>query len=141
MVFRIIGISMGLGVTLFALVSAFLHLGQDPRPLDELGQTLVQGLILVLVAATGFAVVWWRARVQPLLDRPVPETDWHAHLGEIQTNVIIVWAVVEGGAFFAQVIYFMYGLAWAGIAGVVLMWAAVAWAWPKRGWVESSELR
>lgn len=131
---RIIGASLGIGVTLFAAVSWYLH--RTGASADVGGGTLMFNAMLA--AALGAAVagtLFWRARVAPLIERPVPREDWLAHAGEVQTSVIIVWGLMEGAALLAEVVYFLYGSPFAGALGVAAIWVTLALTWPKREWL------
>lgn len=132
--FRTIGASLGVGVTLFALVSAFTHQQGDVYQAD-VDATLMFNLMLAL-ALGGIlaAIVFWRARVAPLIERPTPEHRREAGASELQTNVIIVWALVEAPSIFAVLVYFLYENLLAGILGVVMIWTALALTWPRRDW-------
>lgn len=135
--FRIIGASLGIGVTLFAFVAWFLHQQQGSG--DAAGDpTLMFNLMLaVAVASVVAAIVFWRVRVSPLIERPSPDRERRAAAGEIQTNVVIVWALIEGASLFAVVVYFLYGSVLAGLLGVALIWGALASTWPRREWFDA----
>lgn len=132
--FRIIGASLGLGVTMFALVSWFLHLqnGTGDLGIDE--ALMVNAMLGLAFLAAVAAILFWRARVGPLIDRARADADPARHLAEVQTHVIIVWAMMEMPALLAEVVYFLYGNALAGVLGVAIIWAAVGATWPKREW-------
>lgn len=132
--FRIIGASLGIGVTLFALVSAFTHQQGDVYQADG-DATLMFNLMLALaLGGTLAAIVFWRARVAPLIERPTSEQRPDAAANELQTNVIIVWALVEAPSIFAVLVYFLYENLLAGILGVAMIWTALALTWPSRDW-------
>jgi hypothetical protein len=132
--FRIIGLSLGLGVTLFAAVSWYLNQGRTPTDAAGAG-LMLNAMLAVAVGAAVAGVLFWRARVAPLIERPHPRNDWLAHAAEVQTNVIIVWALMEGAALFAEVVYFLYGSAFAGVLGVAAIWITLGLTWPKREWL------
>lgn len=132
--FRIIGGSLGAGVTLFAGVSWLLNRQEGPRPPTADPTLLFNVWLAVAVGAMLAAILFWRARVEPLLDERVTRDERLRRAGELQTNVVIVWALMEAPALLAVVVYYLYDLALAGVLGVALMWAALAVTWPKREW-------
>lgn len=141
LVSRVIAGSMGMGVTLFALVSWYTH--QQGTAMEPPGDpALMFNLMLALAAAAVVAaILFWRARVAPLIDRPssgptAPGEDWATHWGRLQTSLVIIWAMIEGASLFAVVVYFLYDMPMAGLLGVALIWSALAITWPKREWVE-----
>lgn len=130
---RIVGVSLGLGVTLFAFVGWFAGLNTDNRPAD-LG-LLFGTFLIVAVLALAAAVLFWRARVVPLLAQT---GDWSARFPGLQTSVIIVWALIEAPALLAEVVYFLYGDILTGALGLAVMWIGLAVTWPRRSWVGSA---
>ena len=131
---RIIGISLGTGVTLFAFVSWFLHQEQGPINPELDAAVLFNGFLgLFLVAALG-ALAVFRARVAPVIHRP-SEEQWQPRASAIQTGIIITWAILEGAALVGEVLYFLTGHALAGVLGVLLIWGGVGLTWPKRSWL------
>lgn len=133
---RIIGLSLGTGVTLFAFVSWFLHQQQEPMGELAYGSLTYTGAIaMVLLAAIGAFFVW-RWRVAPILERPARETEWQHRASALQTGVIVTWALLEGGALVAEVVYFLTGNGTAGLLGAVLIWLGIGLTWPKREWLE-----
>lgn len=135
--FRIIGASLGIGVTLFAFVSWFRHQQQGPGNVAGDPALMFNLMLALVVTSVVAAIVLWRARVSPLIERPSPDRERRAAGGEIQTNVVIVWALIEGASLFAVVVYFLYGAALAGLLGVALIWAALAATWPRREWFDA----
>jgi hypothetical protein len=135
LVMRIIGGSMALGVTLFALVSWYLH-QQDTAPATGLDSGLMFNLFLALflLAALG-AMYVFRSRVGPVIERPPEDDRWRARASEIQGGLILAWGIADGAALFGQVIYFLTGHALAGVLGLALIWGAVALTWPKKAWL------
>ena len=134
---RIIGISLGTGVTLFAFVSWFLHQQNPPSNgtgLDT-GPLFYGFLALFLLAALG-AIFVFRTRVAPVIARPPEQDRWQPRASEIQTGLILAWGLAEGAALFGEVIYFLTGFTLAGILGLALIWGAVGLAWPKRAWLQ-----
>lgn len=134
--FRIIGFALGLGVTLFAGVSTFIHLTGRPAAAGEVASIMTTAMIGVAAAAVIGAIIFWRARVAPLIESP-STGDWRTRAMALQTAVIIVWALVEGAAFFAEVVYFLYGDLLAGVLGLVLIWVALGLTWPRSSWLAS----
>ncbi len=133
---RIIGLSLGTGVTLFAFVSWFLHQQQGPIGEPVYGSLTFNGaLAMAVLAAIGASFVW-RSRVVPVLERPAQETEWQSRAAAIQTGALITWALLEGGALVAEVVYFLTANGMAGVLGVVLIWAGIGLTWPKREWLE-----
>jgi hypothetical protein len=132
---RIIGASLGAGVTLFAGVSWLIHQQGGPF-LDQddaaLANSLSIGFALVVALA---AVAIWRARVRPLVREP-PGTDWVERATTIQTPVIITWALLEAGALISVAVYFAYGVGFAALRGLALMWAGLAATWPQTSWFD-----
>ena len=132
---RIIGISLGTGVTLFAAVSWFLH--QQPGAMEpgfDADLAFNGFLALFLLAGLG-AIAVWRLRVAPVLSRPKEKAEWQARASSIQTGLIITWALIEGAALFGEVIYFLTGHVLAGALGVLLIWTAIGLTWPKKEWL------
>ncbi len=132
--FRIIGASMGLGVTLFAFVSWFLHLQSPPTPPDIDPGLAFNVWLAVALTAIVAAILFWRARVAPLIEGQATPAERTTRAGEVQTNVIITWALLEGPALMAIVIYFLYDHVMAGLLGVILIWVGLALTWPQREW-------
>lgn len=133
--FRIIGVSLGLGVTMFAVVAWFTN-QQGPTAPAPADPTLMFAIVLALaLGAVTAATALWRARVEPLLGAGGGD-DPAARVAPIQSNVIIVWAIIEAAALFAVVVHYLYNAPLAGAVGVVLIWGALAATWPKREWVE-----
>ncbi len=131
--FRIIGASLGLGVTLFAFVSWFLHQQGGPARAAPDPDLMASLVVALATAAILTAILFWRARVAPLIEREAARPE-ESRTGDIQTNVVIVWALLEAPALFAVVLYFMYGNVLAGALGVALIWAALAATWPREEW-------
>jgi hypothetical protein len=136
--FRIIGASLGVGITLFAGVSWVVHQQGGPVASLPLDPDLVANLLLlVTVVALAASIVLWRVRVAPLLERGrrgSGDPDG-AELGaELQSRIILCWALVEAPAMLAVIVYFLQGSAWAGLFGVALIWIALGLTWPKREW-------
>jgi hypothetical protein len=132
---RIIGISLGTGVTLFAFVGWFLHQQQDAITTDLDPGLAFNGFLVMFLLATAGAIFVFRRRVAPIIERPKRDADWQARAAEIQTGLIITWALVEGGALVGEVVYFLTGNAVAGVVGVLLIWGGVLATWPKREWL------
>ena len=132
---RVIGIAMALGVTLFAGVVTVLHATGGAPPADESTASLISTvMVVVAVGAVIAALVLWRARVAPLIERPTTG-DWRARAASIQTGVIIVWALVEGASLFAEVVYLLHRDLFAGVLGLGLFWAALGLTWPRAEWL------
>lgn len=132
--FRIIGASLGVGVTMFAFVSWFLHLqnGASDVGIDE--ALMVYAMLGLAFLAAVAAIAFWRARVGPLIESARADADPARHLAEVQTHVIIVWAIMEMPALLAEVVYFLSGNVLAGVLGVAIIWTAIGATWPKREW-------
>lgn len=132
---RIIGISLGTGVTLFAFVSWFLHRQDGPMaPGVDAGLIFNLYLVLFLVAAVG-AILVFRSRVAPILQRPAEETQWRARASAIQSGLIVSWALLDGAALAGEVVYLLTGHVLAGALGLALIWAGVLLAWPNPEWL------
>lgn len=101
--FRIIGAILGLGVTLFAGVSWYVNRGALVPP-GEVGSLMFNLMLAMAAGAAIAAIPFWRARVTPLLERVPPAGDWPPHTALVQTNVIVVWAIIEGAALFAEIV-------------------------------------
>ncbi len=132
---RIIGLSLGTGVTLFAFVSWFMH--QQDNPIGDFvyGDLAYNGFLALAVLVSLGALFFWRVRLAPLLEEPTREGDWQARAARIQTGLIITWALVEGGALVGEVVYFLTGNWVAGVLGLVLIWGGVLMTWPKQEWL------
>lgn len=133
---RIIGLSLGTGVTLFALVSWFLHQQQGPVTDLAYGSLAYNGAIAMIFLAAIGALFLWRWRVVPILEQPAREGDWQPRAAALNTVVIVTWALLEGGALVGEVVFFLAGNAVAGVLGVILIWTGIALTWPKREWLE-----
>ena len=132
---RIIGASLGAGVTLFAGVSWFVQ--QEGGPFATAGDpvlitNLFIGLALIAAAA---ALGVWRSRVVPRVRQQAE--DWAERATLIQTPVIITWAILEAAAMAGVAVYFLYGTGIAAIIGVALMWLGLAATWPRAEWFEA----
>lgn len=132
---RIIGLSLGAGVTLFAAVSWYLHQQQDPVRALVYGSLAYNAAIAMAFLAALGAFLVWRWRVAPILERPASETEWQSRASGIQTGVMITWALLEAGALVDEVVYFLTGNGMAGVLGVVLIWAGIGLTWPKASWL------
>lgn len=121
---RIIGLSLGAGVTLFAAVSWYLH-QQDAVGAVVYGSLNYNAAIAMAFLAALGAFFVWRWRVAPILARPTSETEWQARASRIQTSVLITWALLEAGALVDEVVYFLTGNGVAGVLGVALIWAGI----------------
>lgn len=132
---RIIGLSHGTGVTLFAGVSWFLHQQQGAASSQIDSSLAFNGFLAMLLLATVGAVLVWRWRVAPVLQRRHQETEWQPRAAAIQTGVIITWAILEGAALVGEVVYFLTGNGLAGLLGVLLIWTGIALTWPRREWL------
>ncbi|MEJ2504400.1 MAG: hypothetical protein P8177_13990 [Gemmatimonadota bacterium] len=132
---RIIGASLGVGVTLFAGVSGVVH--QQGGPFLSFGDpVLVTNLFIGFALVTALAALAvWRTRVQPLLRDPVGD-DWAERATTLQTPVIVTWAILEAGAMAGVAVYFLYGSVLPAIIGVALMWAGLAATWPRAAWFD-----
>lgn len=132
---RIIGLSLGTGVTLFAAVSWFLHQQQGPVGPAIDSSLAFNGFLLLLALASVGAALVWRWRVASVIERRGRETEWRPRAAAIQTGVIITWALLEGAALAGEVVYFLTGNALAGLLGVLLIWVGIGLTWPKRAWL------
>lgn len=132
---RIIGLSLGTGVTLFAAVSWFLHQQQGAVSSDIDSSLAFNGFLAMFLLAAVGAILVWRWRVAPILERPERETEWQPRAAAIQTGVIITWAILEGAALVGEVVYFLTGNGLAGVLGVLLIWTGIGLSWPKREWL------
>lgn len=132
---RIIGASLGTGVTLFAFVSWFLHQQENPISEFSYGSLAYNGFLALAVLVALGATFLWRWRVAPLIEEPHQEADWQERAARIQTGLIVTWALVEGAALVGEVVYFLTGNGVAGVLGVVLIWGGIGMTWPKRDWL------
>jgi hypothetical protein len=130
---RLIGVALATGVTLFAVVAWLIQPATPPSPVDP---TLLYLWIAVATTLAAVAMIVWRGRVVPYLERPGAETDWGPRAERIQGGLIVTWALVEAAALMGVVVYFMEGHAVAGFGGVALMWGALAMTWPREAWLE-----
>lgn len=132
---RIIGLSLGTGVTLFAVVSWYLH--QQQGPISDLvyGSLTYNGAIAMAFLAAVGALFVWRWRVAPILERPAREAEWRPRAAALQAGLILTWALLEGGALVCEVVYFLTGHGIAGVLGVLLIWTGVGLTWPRSEWL------
>lgn len=133
---RAIGLFLAGGVTVFALIALLLH-RQSPPPAGD-GPLILYVWIAVATSLTAASIVWWRGNVVPLIDGSDPR-DWRARAPAIQTGLVVAWALVEAGALFGVVVYFLEGAALAGALGVAMMWAALAATWPRADWLTAGD--
>jgi hypothetical protein len=133
---RVIGLSLGTGVTLFAVVSWYLH--QQDQPIGEFiyGSLTYNGAYAMAFLAALGALFVWRWRVAPVIEQSPRETDWRARAAALRTGLILTWALLEGGALVAEVVYLLTGHGVAGVLGVVLIWAGLALTWPRQEWLQ-----
>lgn len=135
---RIIGVSLGAGVTLFAGVSWVVHQQGGPF-IDQGSPGLVFGVFVafaLLAAIAALAV--WRTRVVPLVQRP-PGRSWAERATGIQTPVIITWAILEAASMAGVAVYFLYGNVLAAVIGVAFMWIGLAATWPQLDWFDPEQ--
>jgi F0F1-type ATP synthase membrane subunit c/vacuolar-type H+-ATPase subunit K len=130
---RLIGVALATGVTLFAGVAWLIQPAAPPAPADP---TLLYLWIAISTTLAAVAMIVWRGRVAPYLERSEAETDWRPRAERIQGGLILTWALVEAAALMGVVVYFVEGHALAGFGGVVLMWGALAMTWPKEAWLQ-----
>ncbi len=123
-----------LGVTLFAAIALWLPAGAEGGT-AELDIMVRAWIATVVVTAIGSVVVW-RRMVAPLLpatgqraEPPSPDV-----LRRLQTGLVVCMALIEGGALFGVVITLIGGGAMPAVIGVLLMWSALAFFWPRRAW-------
>lgn len=136
-VLRLIGASLGMGVTAFALVAWYVW-RQGPAVHATPDPSLMFTVMWVLaLAGIATATALWRSRVTPLLE--AAGTDRVARAEALRTTVIMVWAVIEAPALFAVVVYYLYDIPLAGVLGVVLIWGALALTWPRRDWFDAGD--
>jgi F0F1-type ATP synthase membrane subunit c/vacuolar-type H+-ATPase subunit K len=131
---RAIGLAMAGAVTIFALVALLLH-RQSPPP--GAGPLMLYLWIAVATSLAAASIVWWRGNVVPLIERAEGD-DWRGRAARIQAGLVVCWALVEAGALFGVVVYFLEGAWPAGALGVAMMWLAVALTWPRTGWLATS---
>jgi F0F1-type ATP synthase membrane subunit c/vacuolar-type H+-ATPase subunit K len=131
-VMRLIGVALAAGVSLFAVVVWILRQDGQTPPAGE--PALLYLWIAFATSLAAASMVVWRGRVVPHLDRSAT-SDWRPRAGRIQSGLVITWALVEAAALFGVVVYFVAGHGLAGVGGVVLMWAAVVFTWPRADWL------
>lgn len=131
----IIGLSLAIGVTVFVLVAYFLRRNGSAPAIDPgLGRVMVFAWIgWSAIVATG-TVLFWRARMEPLITgvQHYP----HDRIGELTTNLIICWALIEGAALLGAVVYYLYGPLWVAIASVAMIWGAILMSRPQVEWFQ-----
>jgi F0F1-type ATP synthase membrane subunit c/vacuolar-type H+-ATPase subunit K len=129
---RLIGLALGASTTLFFLVTWFIQQqGSSPAA----GSTLIVYVwVAVATSLLAASMILWRGNVVPHIERPATG-DWRDRAGRIQSGLVISWALVEGAALFGVVVYFLSGAWLAGVLGVVMMWTAVLWTWPRAEWL------
>jgi hypothetical protein len=132
----LIGLSLAIGVSLYAVVAYFMHRsGTAPRGANpEFGRIMIYAWIGLAAVTLTAAVLFWRARVEPLI------TGVQSYPGErmkeLNTNLIICWALIESAALFGVTVYFLTNILWIGAASVVLIWGAVLSTRPKIEWYQ-----
>lgn len=124
--------SLPLGVTLFAIVGLWLTrdgAGSDPG-------VLLPVWVAMAVASVLAAFLLWQRMVRPHL----PPTGQRGEppslevIGRFQTGLIVCMALIEGVALFGGVILIVSGEPGPALAGVAMIWIALALLWPRRGW-------
>lgn len=133
-IMRMIGLALGVGVTLFAVAAWLLQQGAVAAPAEP-PLTMYLWMAFATSLAAGSLVVW-RGRVVPHIEPPAGEADWRARAARIQAGLIITWALVEAAALFGVVVYFLDGHVLPVAGGVALMWVALALTWPRGEWLE-----
>jgi hypothetical protein len=131
-VLRTIGLSMAGAVTLFAIVALFVNRHAPPRP--EEGSLMLYVWIAVATSLVAASMVWWRGNVVPLIEEPL-RSDGRGRAAALQTALVVTWALIEAGALFGVVVFFLEGIWVAGALGVGMMWAALAVTWPRGDWL------
>lgn len=131
---RMIAVGTAAGATVFALVAWFLH-RRSPPPGDRAQAELMFNLWLLLaLGALVAAIVFWRTRIAPLIERSPASPAPRAYNHQLLTRLVITWSLVDGASLAGVVIYFAFGSAWAGAAALALMWLAMAATWPQPRW-------
>lgn len=124
--------SLPMGVTMFALVTWWLRRGE---PAGDIGQFFPLLWMALTVSVVVAAVVVWRRMVKP----EVPAAGYATTVSEdrlarLQTGLIMCMALLEGAALFGVLIWFIGGSPVPAVASVAMMWVALYFAWPRRGW-------
>jgi hypothetical protein len=130
---RLIGLSMAMAVTGFGLIAWFVD--RPPSPAGDDGSLVLYLWIAIATSAVAAAMVVWRGKVVPLIERPAQDADWRVRAASLQTGLIVCWSLVEAAALFGVVTYFLAGLTLPGLLGVFMMWAALALTWPRPEWL------
>ena len=131
-----IGLSLALGVTMFAAVAWFIQQQGGAPPQND--PSFVRLLVYVWIgvtAVTSFASLYlWRSRVEPLISSSEPLPVERA--AELTSSQLICLALVEGASLLGVTVYFLTGVMWPAIVGVILIWFAVFATRPQLEWYE-----
>lgn len=133
------------GVLAFAAIAFGLwQVGSVPMGRVDMGRDPAQVFLWVWLAlALGSAtasISFWRVKVAPLTDprlggaAPEPEPPTATRASELQTGLIICWALLEGAALAAIVFFVLFGaplLLGLGLAYLLISFGLAA---PKRDW-------
>ena len=131
-----IGLSLALGVTMFAAVVWFIQqqVGAPPQN-DPAFVRLLIYLWIGVTAVTSFASLYvWRSRVEPLISssEPLPAE----RVTELTSSQLICLGLIEGASLFGVVVYLLSGIMWPAIVGVSLIWFAVFATRPQLEWYQ-----
>lgn len=135
-VLRVIGVAMGAGLSLFAIVSWILRRDAAARVPAGSVSAFVNGWILLTAITVITAIVVWRRTVAPRIEGPA-QTPLPAGAPALQTAVIIVWALIEVASLFGVIAYFLTGNGWTGGPAVAVFWIALAVTWPRSHWLQN----
>jgi hypothetical protein len=130
----LLGLSLPIGVTLFALLNVFvIRAGVPAEPPDPLLASVWWALLPAGVLA---ATLIWRLRVVPHLPRGrgrggPPDA---GTLGRLLAGHLAALAALEVPALYGVMLHFMFGWRPALIGGLGVIWIGVLLAWPRRGW-------
>ena len=130
-----VGLSLALGVTIFAGVSWYLHqTGQAPAADPQFTQLLIYAWIALTAVTTLSAVILWRSRVQPLINGN--ESLPRERMPQLTANLLICWALIESASLLGVTIYFLTGTVWVAAVAEVIIWVAFLVTRPQVEWYE-----
>ena len=130
-----VGLSLALGVTIFAGVSWYLHQTvQAPTSDPQFTQLLIYAWIALTAVTTLSAVILWRSRVQPLINgnQSLPRE----RMPQLTANLLICWALIESASLLGVTIYFLTGTVWVAAVAEVIIWVAFLVTRPQVEWYE-----
>lgn len=133
---RLIAAALIGGVTVFAVVAWVMVQADGPMSASPAGgaDVMLYAWAAASLAAVAAAVVLWRLKVSPLLESPRSTEAAPGRDMELQTGLIMTWAILEGAALFGVVVYLLHGVLLPYAVGLLLVWLGIGLTFPRSGW-------